>query len=715
MDNSDIIQPDTVSRLIAICDRITEFFGWNFADEEKDWQETKSRRINNSEGLRAAVYKAKLEATINHGRGISSLYELIEAPRTHGAGWVNCLGYSEADDFTLEEIEQQRIFSFIIFDLIQLYKHWKATEFDVAIQGMNKVAKMGKTEFEPSPAILSAVNDLVFDEQFKAYKYKDTGEKIGADDIYYISPVIGFSSDLTLWLDHVSRQKEFLDNQDPNKIFVTMFGKMDEVHPIYSNWLFTMHKGGTIWIITDQIDFDNPYQKTARLGRKSVWRDREAMHDQCDLPYDLFSDIDALRGNNNPVTRNDAYTRVPFEIELDTFDENKHVVFEEKFKEKLEKENVNFDSIYCETENLGTWRCKVLGAYARLKGTTVAYMDGEDGKEIIVYHRPEFFFKQFSILSPGQQTFTILLIKEMIQFLSAQNVEPEKVMLNTEFVSMKLLAGVKIDPVKAPHMEYWTAEHKRIFKELLETLEDGQEKTTAVAIHTFEGLVKLPTYNASWLSTPEKLNSLAEWSILDRERDLIYQRIPELAKTEKEALKWLYSELNKQYANSVQKMTTAVNVKFRFEKERKSGWMESSYGQYGSIFPAKSKKEILGFGIGKIDKHPGDCMSCEKANPMGSKHVKRFQIRHYKELMWLFGYEDRKQLHRYFRQYRAHNLIPYDGNSLLDQTHPYLGLVDPCSHNNPNGLNIELYMCGHCYRKIKQPESAEIVLPGKSC
>lgn len=719
MSDSDIIKNGSLKeRLVAICDQITTFFKWSLEKETEDCEKKGSRRITQTEDLRKTVYKAKLEADINYGLGISTLYDHIPTPERWGVGWADLFGYSTADDFTVDEINSQYKFAYIVLDIIKLYKDWKEQEFDPMISSISE--KLGTNTVKIDTEILAAVNKLVVDGRFKSYKYKEGGDIINIDDEFHISTVIGFSKDLTMWLTHIQNQEEFLSKQAENKVFITMFGKMDEVHPLYSNWLFTLHKGKTIWIVTDKIDFDNPYQKHARLGRRSAWRDQDAHYAECDLPYELFTQIDKLKGPNNKLVKNDSFIREPF-IDFKktikdyknhySISDKKHEIvemFENLLKEKLDKLAIEFDSIITDKSyNSFNDFDGINGMYVKRDGHTVAY--AQSG-EILIYKRAEVFFKQFSELKHGQQTFCILLMKETIQYLGS-DVKPEKIMLAAEHTGIKLLEGATVNPGNPSHMEYWDKEPKEIFSQLLETLEEGEEKSTALALVTYDVVKKSKSYNASWLTTPEKLESLAEWSIIEDERKKLYPKVHALSKLEDEAYEWLDKQFEEKYDEIVKRMTVAKEVTFFGRRVVGEGFSKRmGIGGCGSVFEIKKSKD--GVGIGKADYHNDDCWECKKTRIMlkPSKSVKRIRITHYREIMWLLGFDNRNQLHKYFRNFRAHFLIPYSGNSILDQTHPYLRIEDPCSDKNSNGMSFTLYMCGLCYRKIKQEDKKRIDL-----
>ncbi len=686
-------------RLIEICDRIMTRFGWDMEAEAKSWEETGRRSITRTENLRKALYKAKAEAH-NYPLGIVTLYDNIAEDRNSwGASWVNFFGYKNPSDFTIEEIEDQKQFALLILELITLYNDWHREEFAPIMGSLSPEA------LKIDPTILMKVNKLVNEDHFKCYKYKDSGETINYTDNFCISSVIGFSSDLTRWLNHIQNQQEFLSNQEPNKVFITLFGKMDEVHPLYSNWLFTLHKGNTIWIVTDKVDFDNPYQKHARLGRRSAWRDRDELTGICDLPYELFEEIDNLRPQNI-LTKNSHFDRHFFP----QFKKQEKEKLIAEFKRILDENHVEYDTCFDVGEEIFFDEWQVNELYAKQGGTVVAYATSG---QMIIYKYPEVLFKDFDTIAPGSQVFAKLLCSELIKHLGS-NAETPAIMLAAEHLEMKLIEGAQIDPIKASHMTYWTAEAKEIFDELIETIDDGK-KSTAVTKKTYDVIKSIPTYNASWLSTPDKLSSLAEWMVLDRERKALSPKIKALADTKDEAWKWFYNTFNAHYNQIISRITSAQTITFRTSGYRRGTFTtEANLQDAGRIiqFFGKGVDAKRGRGIGKTEYREQECRMCEKdkIKPATSTTIKRIQIRHYRELMWILGFTDRKQLPKYFRQYRAHDMIPYSGNSILDQTHPYLDLQDPCSRNHRNGITIDAYMCKVCYNKISKakPETLTV-------
>ena len=699
---------DYSSELKSWCNKTIELMEWNLEKDTSDFKEKGSRRITADEDLKKMTYKALYEADINAGRGISSLYRRINRSDNYSANWVDFFGMRSTASFDPEIIEEQRVLAYHIRSLIDMYEYWEENGFRQKIESIANTNNFDLDGVEKiNPDILESINNLVNKNTFGIYKYTDTGETINANDSFFISSLVGFSADLTLWLNHVRNQNEFLEKQSSNEVFVTMFGKIDEVSPIYSSWIITLHKKGTTWIVSDQIDFDNPYQKHARLGRKSVWRDYDEKYYECDLPYDLFLDLDSLRAENKGLVSADRMENIEVDFDkksFSSFDFNeKHDYYLSEFKNCLNKNNIDYGVAFVNIGGSDLFR-EIESIEAKLNGRTIAVWSFKSDL-IIVYKTPEILFKDFKTLSLPQKVFTILLTNELLMFASSDGFETPMVLLANDFVEQKLLEGAKIDPTsKDTKMSYWIDSAKKIFEELIETVDEDEEESTALTVKSYD-LVKLSNkYNSSWLTTADRLQSLSEWIILDGEADKISANINKLRGLEDEGEKWLMETLNNNYSKILKKISYSERYEFIAKNSFGFGFnTESGDKVSGSIIHLNKKKKSVedkrGSGIGKTKYYEESCLNCDNFN---SKEVVQLNIEHYKELMWLLDFNDRNELHKYYRNYRRHNHIPYSGNSILDQTHPYLRLKDPASRTNPNGFTIRFYICGHCWRKIKK-------------
>jgi hypothetical protein len=93
------------------------------------------------------------------------------------------------------------------------------------------------------------------------------------------------------------------------------------------------------------------------------------------------------------------------------------------------------------------------------------------------------------------------------------------------------------------------------------------------------------------------------------------------------------------------------------------------------------------------------------------KPIKTIDVRHWKQFQYLVG-GDRDAIPPYFRCYVAHNFDPYVGNSILDNTHPLALLRDPCTREHPNGITINVFLCGVCANKLAKGKPEHLILDG---
>lgn len=695
--NQLVIKGNYSERLTAICDTFIQVFGWDIEQETADAKASGRRIIHADEEIKKVVYKAKSDAMFNYALGITSLYERLDKIAA-------LISMTSADDFTPENIQLAGIIGKVIFDIKELYTEWESKEYKGSLKSLVASDFFKDKDFYVDPSILEAVHDLIFKEQFQCYKYKDKGDTILFTDKFHLASQIGFSTDLTMWFSHIQRQEEFLMSQPKNEVFVTLFGKLDEVHPIYSNWVLTLHKGNSIWIVTDQRKFDNPMQKKLQLQRKGTKRDVTEMRDNCDLPYDLFEDIDKLRAKQSGLSKHSAFKRhkTNFKEKIAKLrlwiKDDKRASWNELerlFEEKLTEEGIAYDVAYGNGEKRNYLQYEPETMIARKGGTVVAiWRNVEENEMITVYDKAEVLFHSLADLQDGEKAFLVMLTKEAIEYISGMGKKLSPIMLAQDFINMKMIEGAKINPTGATMMEYWTKKNSAIVQELLETIEEG-EVSTALALKTYDLVAQHENYSASWLGTPKELKSLSEWYILDAEAKTLYGKIRALAQTEREAEKWLEAALEAKYFGICDKIMKYGEV--RFVTTIQDSLYGAKQGNAGYVISlSRLGRDEIGIGKPAIG---GKCRCCNKENP---RVVRAIEFYSYKEIMWLLDLKDRKELPKYYRQYRKYNLIPYMGNSLLDQTHPYLDLEDPCSRENCNGIRFIFFMCAKCAKKIKK-------------
>lgn len=699
------IQPeDYQNRLTELCDKLIAWFGWDIEAETKKVKETGIRQLKADWKVKETVHKAKAAALDKYSLGITEIYNTIDIDY----GLREFAAITSAEDMKPENMKRKMELMTIITEIEQLHEDYDKGEFVDIKRTIGQSDLFNNPDLEIDTYVIQVINKLVTEGTFKIHKFEDTGEELQRNDKFYLSTTIGFSEGITMWLDHVRQQQDFLETQPTDTVFVTLFGKIDPVHSIYSHWILTIHKKGTTWISTDQVNFDNPMQKRVRLERKSAWREYGEKYDACDLPYWIFHDMDKLREEQTGIAKTDTFEteKVDWhddhklcEKDFSPFWKESTTVAADKMKEYLNSKKVDYDVVYGEYEHASS---DTVGEItANKQGRIIAHWIRKSST-VRIYRKPEVLFKDLNGLKELEKAFLLFLIREIIDYGELIKDEIKEISLARDFINQKMIEGAEINPGDTTRMGFWTEEAKYIYGELDETLSEGGKKSTALAIKTYDIVPMTKEYDHNWLATPEALTSLSEWVVLESEKDKVRDKIRELKKTQKESSDQLYEMLNKRTKWITDTILSHAQIMFfssafgSWSSEEKDNEITNT-GWGCRIKPKRSDQK--GYGIGKQSWREELCPRC---HDWTSKSYARIEVRHYKELMWYLGLKDRNQLPKYYRQYRAHDMIPYGGNHILNQTHPYLRAKDPCSQDNPNGIRLAVYICGHCAKKIKQ-------------
>jgi hypothetical protein len=690
------------NRLVDICQRIKTMFEWDFEGEEAAWEQTKWRQVSMNESLKHTVWAGLLEADNDYAKCIVALHDAVfYAKHRHRVGLADYIKFAKREHFDVRHVAETNALIGIIQDIFSLYDEWKADEFAGVIDliKQNKVLFPNETSAEFDPQMILDINSLVKNNKIKISLYRNGGDVIKRTDKFRIGNNVGFSTDLTMWLAHVERQQDYISAQAENEVFVTLFGKIDETHEIYSSWLLVLQKGRTIWVATDALYFDNTYQKNARLGRRSVWDNAENLWEMCDLPYRIFHSLDDLRAEQKNVVHARTVLELPFDSSAikTSFDEDVCEAFEHHFAKALQENSIDYTSIKVHT-NHGRWR--VTKMEAKKAGRYVAIWSEEDPKKIrVMPGHPEFLFKPLAEFEDGEKMFIVFLVNSLLDQFNIREATLPTVMLATEHIKMRLLEGARIQTTETSHVTYFTDTHKAVFNEIFEVMEELDPTVSKALVPVgYAEAIDLPTWNASALKTAQQHDAEAEWNVLNNIKESMSPALQMLKNRKEEDWK----ELRQMFRYRKMEL---LNMLFQHD--------EIDFVGYG--FPAHSdNKEMVGVGYALTgDKSKSSTYSSILVgqNYKGDEmcHCGRFKasaqkiihVRFYKQLMWLLGLTDRKELPAYFRSYRAHNLIPYTGNSITGNTHPFTRIEDPASRESPNGIDVFVHCCGFCARKLK--------------
>lgn len=689
------------TRLITICDEFIDLYGWDMDDEEKTRKETGRIRITNDHEIKKKVYKVKSAAAYDYGVGIVTLYNAIPTTSGYSCGFSDTIRLTDYSDYD----ESNRIWLSRLVDniasLISLYEEWESGEYSEKMSGL-----AGNDYFDDKsyrlPANQIETIEKLATNSFTISRYTDGGDTINTDDTFCVSPLFGVSNDLIGWLDYLVNTESYRDNKD--MVYVSLFGKLDNVHPVYSSWLITIQKGGTTWIATDAGSYDNSGQKSARLARRSVWRQAAELRNECDLPYEIFDNIDSARAGQNElmdISNTETYQVDDwFRKSPDISDSTSAAYFsQEQFEQFLNKKDIKFHST--SINYYDTFHCSISAYYG---GDVVAIYDHKSST-VVRYHQPEMLKLSFKELTDPQKMFFVTLVGGLMNKMSIPGTEYDTVELSKHTYEKRLIGGHIINPLDNEELaSLWHDRHEEVLTELVETLHDvtGVD-TMALVPMEYNTVFKSSSYSSSDLGTPAANQASQVWSVLnDRANHIIRQLHYHIKPLREVHTKRLYHMMFMESKRILELGTSSYKT---------TNFTLNDKIDAGNIEPFEVKSRVygkLGTGPGKETTHEEWCVFC---NNRAAKVVMQITIKHYALLLHMLNC-DRKDLPAYYRQYRAHWNVPGTPNHLLNMTHPYSMINDPASRRSPNGLKFRGYMCGVCYnnRTKKLPERGTINL-----
>lgn len=220
-----------------------------------------------------------------------------------------------------------------------------------------------------------------------------------------------------------------------------------------------------------------------------------------------------------------------------------------------------------------------------------------------------------------------------------------------------------------------------------------KDNTAIVQLSTDNIIRRLDGNNT--LCTPKQYQELVAWAVKEDERVYIQTKLNTLSEDSEKQRNKLVSMIERNLPNLFPYLFSGDKVYYTFD--------DAKYKSFGSsiggitIYPFMGSYYSYGARIIGSDL----CPNCK--NHIGKiKNRIGLSVLHYRQLMWLCGITDRNLLPPYFRNYMRSDLIPYHGNTLLDNVNPTYTLKDPCSAKHQNGFGINICLCGYCINKLKK-------------
>lgn len=220
-----------------------------------------------------------------------------------------------------------------------------------------------------------------------------------------------------------------------------------------------------------------------------------------------------------------------------------------------------------------------------------------------------------------------------------------------------------------------------------------RDNTAIVRLSTYDIIQRLDGNNT--LCTAKQYHELIAWSIKEDERIQLQAGLDTLSEDIEKQRISLCSMIENNLPNILPYLYYGDNVYYILDDHNYQGFGSSTGGR--TIYPFTG--DYWSYGMKSIGKDL--CPNCKNhaGNP---KRMIGISVIHYRQLMWLCGITDREQLPPYYRNFMRSDLIPYHGNTLLDNVNPTYTLKDPCSSKHKNGFGINIHLCGYCMNRLRK-------------
>lgn len=609
----------------------------------------------------------------------------------------------------------------IIRKIYEVYTHFNDNIRTKHLAGLKHHDIFKDDTFEEATLFnnVSLVLDAALDKGlFSLHSYKEGKSKISKNQEYYIYPHMGISYSLQEWLHWLESQMDFELKHD--EAIVTCFMKMEYESSSFSYFVIAIHKGDSIWIATDQLNFYNPANKTGQARRsKSSGKDRanDGRNAHIGLPYELFENLNEIRKENGTLTTKDYCDPIDVKEDFEEYSKGKKKpwsmdgyykrkkYFTDFFDLLLTKYKVDHSASEMHVDS--TWDDRT-GGRALLKGVHVATYNHEH-KKLILYRNAEVLKYPMAKWDVECKLYLKYLIDRLL-FKLKKNPQLEQVMIAAQNIEQKLI-GQETFTHKETQLEYYEESHQKYVKDIVDNWEDKEEaKTTALAKLDYGLAFSNPDYDANWLGTPAAIDNVIKWSALDKMTDPVRNTIAKKWDDE-EWRKDQHVQLQKLFQDNIEDYYKMMFLAPRIYTRYKgfSSWNTKDDYKYTDFVTAVSKFKTwtdlhMDFEPVVDLKYPYKHNDCPRCGEWSMKYYHHIHIRSWQQILLMIGKttKDRQLLPQIYRCYQAHDQIPYKGNSLLNNTHPYTSLRDPFSERNPNGLTSKVLICGNCRVQLEK-------------
>jgi len=321
---------------------------------------------------------------------------------------------------------------------------------------------------------------------------------------------------------------------------------------------------------------------------------------------------------------------------------------------------------------------------------------------------------------PAERFFLLRLAEKIIRkCLREDLVQATTMGLHTERLLLEHKGQV---PDRSETLEFWTRDAQAHHADLMATV--PTETTRALVPMDYSIVVKSKTYDRNWLGPVAQLEALAHWTVIDERRAEIQKHFTSLEKRkdrDRDALQKMFDSRENEILDFV--FSAQVIGWIATAVDDFGGYTLKSGSRFVADFISPHKKDDswgnrftigLSGGRGKdlYSRDNGYRAKCLTCDFNVKKPIKTIHVRHWSQLQHLVG-GDRSTIPAFYRCYKAHNFVPYTGNSILDNVNPLTRIEDPCTEENPNGINVQVFLCGVCANKRLRGKPDNLIWDGQ--
>lgn len=259
----------------------------------------------------------------------------------------------------------------------------------------------------------------------------------------------------------------------------------------------------------------------------------------------------------------------------------------------------------------------------------------------------------------------------------------------------------------ASYFEYHDQEQKIYIENITKQI-DAIEPTTALVKFGKQEIMQTEKYDPEWLCTVDKFSILDTWQRREEQRKRYQELLDKCQPSEQYNRKKPYDDFSKiltdKRDNAFKYLFMADKLSIQFiNKPKGFGIMDekeksvfNTFASEGSSWTNIHVRNYDEIKRGHYNIRDEKCVCCKTH---GETYQKNIYFHAAEQIRFLFDLKN-EEMPLWFSLYRASWLIPYGGNSILDNVDPMSLLVNGFSKGSPNGYNITINICKICKNKL---------------